>query len=443
MVFLALVLAGVYGYLRLPVEMFPAMETPGLSVVVVYPGASSVDVEDRVTRPLEDALSTLAGVKNVVSTSTDNLGAVTCEFEFGTNLDEAAADIRERIQLVRRRLPDGIDEPSILKFDVGMMPVVVLAVTAGVGDVGQWQETVRLRIVERLQHVSGVGAVQLVNPSPEEVHVDVDRRRLEQVGLSLDRVGQAIQAQNLSYPLGNLVLGGIDYGVRLPAEFADLDDLRDLVVGASSTGSIVRLRDVAEVGVGLPEQRSVARFDGRPAQLLLVQKRSGANAVEVAEGVRAEVERANRELPHGLRVTVITDTSRFVRLMVDALGSSVFWGGLFVVVVVSSSCAVRASRRRTRHPPMMIACRARGSRAIAEHDQLMACPGDRHGRGQRDRRAGEHLAASGRGRVARTPSGGLREVAAVVAFDADHGRGYAAAADVRRQGVMSAQFRWS
>lgn len=334
MVFLFLVLLGYYGLRQLPLDMFPEIELPSLSVVVVYPGATSVDVEDRVTRPIEDVVTSIAGIEDVLSTSTDNIGAVTCVFQSGTDLDEAASDIREKLGLIRRKLPDNIDEPSILKFDVGAMPVVTLAVTTGVGDVDDWTETVRVEVVERLQHLPGVGSVTVTNPAPEEVRVDIDRTRLEQQGLSLSQVGMAIQAQNLSIPMGNLVLGGTDYGVRLPAEFASLDDLRELVVGASKTGGVVRLRDVARVSVGPAERQALSQFEGRPAQLIVVQKRSGANVVDVARQVQDEVERLNPKLPHGLHVSVVSDTSLFVRLMVRALTEAVLWGGVFVVGVV-------------------------------------------------------------------------------------------------------------
>ncbi len=334
MVFLFLVLIGYYGLRQLPLDMFPEIELPSLSVVVVYPGATSVDVEDRVTRPIEDVVTGIAGIEDVISTSTDNIGAVTCVFESGTDLDEAASDIREKLGLIRRKLPDNIDEPSILKFDIGAMPVVVLAVTSEVGDVDDWTEAVRVQVVERLQHLPGVGSVTVTNPAPEEVHVDLDRARLEQQGLSLSQVGMAIRVQNLSIPMGNLVLGGIDYGVRLPAEFTSLDDLRELVVGASRTGGVVRLRDVAQVSIGPAERQALSQFDGRPAQLIVVQKRSGANVVDVAREVQAEVERLNPKLPHGLHVSVVADTSRFVQLMVRALTEAVLWGGVFVVLVV-------------------------------------------------------------------------------------------------------------
>jgi HAE1 family hydrophobic/amphiphilic exporter-1 len=333
-VFVFSVLVGYYGLRQLPVDLFPELEMPSLSVVVVYPGATSVDVEDRVTRQIEDAVTGISGIEDVVSTSTDNIGAVTCIFEFGTDLDEAASDIREKLGLIRRKLPEGIDEPSILKFDVGSMPVVILAVTSEVGSVDDWTEVVRLQVVERLQHLSGVGSVTVTNPAPEEVHVDLDRARLEQQGLSLSQIGMAIQAQNLSIPMGSLVLGGIDYGVRLPNEFASLDDVRDLVVGAGRTGGVVRLRDVAQVTIGPAERQALSQFEGRPSQMVIVQKRSGANAVDVAKTVLAEVERLNPKLPHGLKVSVVTDTSRFVELMVNALTEAVYWGGLFVLLVV-------------------------------------------------------------------------------------------------------------
>jgi hydrophobe/amphiphile efflux-1 (HAE1) family protein len=333
-VFLFLVLVGTWALRRLPLDLFPEVELPSLTVVVVYPGATSVDVEDRVTRPIEDAVTGVAGIEDVVSTSTDNIGAVTCIFEEDIDLDGAASDIREKLGLIRRTLPEGIDEPSIYKFDVGSMPVVILAVTAEVGDVDDWTETVRVQVVEGLQRVSGVGSVTVTNPAPEEVHVDLNRARLEQQGLSLSQVGMAIQAQNLSIPMGSLVLGGLDYGVRLPAEFTSLEDLRSLVVGASRSGGVVRLRDVAQVSIGPAERQALSQFEGRPAQLVMVQKRSGANVVDVAQQVQDEIERINPTLPHGLHVSLVADTSRFVQRMVDALTESVYWGGLFVVLVV-------------------------------------------------------------------------------------------------------------
>ena len=334
MIFLFMVVWGAYGLRKLPLDLFPEMELPSLSVIVAYPGASATDIEDRVTQVVEDAVSSLPGIKDVQSISSDNVGAVTCIFDFGTNLDESANDIRERLAMVRRRLPDGIEEPMLFKFDVSMMPVLMLMVTAPGGRVENYYETVRVQVKERLQHVEGVGNVEIMNPAPDEVHVDVNRERLEQYGISLAQLGGAIQAQNVAVPMGTLAVGDTDYDVRLPGEFGDLEDLRDLVVAASRSGGVVRLRDVAEVSIRPPEQEAVAMLDGKPALLLMVQKRSGANTVAVADDVKAELERLNRSLPHGLNVTIGMDTSKFVRLMIDSLTDSLIVGGILVVVVV-------------------------------------------------------------------------------------------------------------
>jgi len=334
MIFLFLGVWGVYGLRQLPLDLFPEMELPSLSVIVVYPGASATDVEDRVTQVVEDAVSSLPGIKDVQSVSSDNVGAVTCIFDFGTNLDESANDIRDRLALVRRDLPSGIEEPMFLKFDVSILPVMMVMVTVPGGRVDEYYETVRLLVKERLQHIEGVGTVMIMNPAPDEVHVDVNRGRLEQYGISLAQLGGAIQAQNLSIPMGTLVVGDTDYTVRLPGEFRDLEDLRDLVVGASPSGGVVRLRDVAEVSIQPPEQEAVAMLDGAPALMLMVQKRSGANTVAVADAVKAELDGLNRSLPHGLKAVVAMDTSRFVRLMIDTLTDSLIVGAILVIVVV-------------------------------------------------------------------------------------------------------------
>ncbi|RLB65174.1 MAG: AcrB/AcrD/AcrF family protein [Deltaproteobacteria bacterium] len=333
MAFLGVVLFGLYAVKSLPIDLFPEIEPPYMSIITLYLGASANDVEDKVTEPIEDSLGLVADLKRITSSSKENLSVVTLEFEFGTDLDEAANDARGLLEMVKRKLPADSEAPRIFKMSTAMMPIYIFSVRVDKGDFRAYRDTVEEQIVEPLQRIAGVGAVQMMNAPERQVLVEVDRRKLAAHHLPLPALAQVLGAANVSVPSGRMDVGSFDLPVRVPGEFSSLKEIRDLVVGQHN-GAMVYLRDVATVRMGYQEQQQIARTGGKDAIMVMVQKQSGANIVEVVDRVRSTLAQAKTKLPAELVIQELIDGSTFIRIMVGNLSETILVAGLLVVLVV-------------------------------------------------------------------------------------------------------------
>jgi HAE1 family hydrophobic/amphiphilic exporter-1 len=334
MIFCALILFGLFSLTRLPIDLFPEIELPTITVITTYPGASALEVEEKVTRLLEGQVAIVTGIKDVRSSSKENISVITCEFHYGTDLDEAAAEIRSRLEFVRQRLPADADDPMVLKINTAMFPVVMVGVYREEGDIFADYDLVEDILIDPLKSLEGVGNVTVFNATPRRIEVRLDRDRLEQLRLTIPDIVEAIRSSNLSAPAGSLDVGIEDYALELSADFRSLGELRSLVVGRDLRGGVVYLRDVAEVVTAYPVLDEVAIVNGRPCLFMMVNKRSGANTVEVASGVKEALPRLQRQLPRGVRAEVVYDLSAFIVSMIDNLTRTVYLGGLFVLVIV-------------------------------------------------------------------------------------------------------------
>jgi len=331
MLFLGILLMGLVSVTMLPIDLMPEMEPPAISVLISWFGASAEDVERKVTKYVEKNLSIVNNLDEIRSLSKDNLSMVTCEFEWGTDLDEAANDIRDRLEFAKKDLPDDIEVPIIFKFNTSMFPILFYGVTAD----ESWEKLFDIAdddIAEPLQRVPGVGAVQNFGGIERQVNIRLDRDKLTGYGLTLRDVERVLRAENLSLPAGTLKIGTIEYSLRVPGEYESPAEIENIVLKRHN-GAMVYLRDVAEVEDSFKEKRRFVMVDGREGLMVIVQKRSGANTAAVCSRVKKEMEEIKKNLPRDVKVALLMDSSEFIVQSLRNLSETVMWGGFFVVLV--------------------------------------------------------------------------------------------------------------
>jgi len=333
LVLMAWVALGVVG-LRLlwgmPVELLPNIEFPVVSVVTVYPGAGPEEVESAVTKPIEDAVGTVSGVREIQATSQEGLSLVLVQFVLGTDLAAATGAVREKLEAVRAQLPRDVVPPVVQRFSFSAFPILSLSLTSTARSPQQLRDLVDQRIKPRLEQLSGVANVSVIGGDVREVQVAVDRDRLQAYGLSLPQFTAALAQENLNVPAGDLREGSRQYTVRTLGAFTSLEDLREVRLALPGGGS-VRVADVAEVRDGVAERTQLSRLNGRDSVTVLVRKAADANTIAVADATKRELDRIRRQYPD-LRITVASDVSTFTREAVN----DVFLALLLGIVLASA-----------------------------------------------------------------------------------------------------------
>jgi len=335
MIFLAVAVIGLVAFTKLSLDMFPDVEPPVVSVIMVWPGASATDVEQRVTDPLESRLASTPDLDEMTSISQDNVSVVQLKFDWGANLDEASNNVRSLANFAKREMPDDVEEPMLFRLSFSNLPIMLLGVTAKRGEIQEYSELIEDEIADELTRVDGVASVALFNQRFKQLQVEVDRERLAAHGLSLQQVAAAIQANNLSLPAGSVDMGWSTFTIRAPGEFETPADLENVAVSQSqTTGALVHVKDIASVHLGLEEAVNRATLNNKSTVMLMVQREAESNTVEVARAVTERIAKLNEELPEGLGVHVLMDLSQNVLMMVDSLSGALYWGGGIVVLVV-------------------------------------------------------------------------------------------------------------
>ncbi|HAC16815.1 MAG TPA: multidrug transporter AcrB [Bacteroidetes bacterium] len=332
MVFLAILVMGVVSLMRLPIDLFPEIEPPIISVITSYPGAGAADVEQNLSEPLESVLATVSDIKEIRSTSEDNVSLITLEFEWGVDLDAVTNDVRDQLELIRANLPDGADFPTIFKIDTGLLPVVIGAFTAD-ESYFEIRDLIDTEIGDAVRRLPGVGTVFVGGGPTREIQVEIDPQKIEGYNLDLSTVNQLISAENSNIPVGNLKMGLTDYNIRVPGEFNSVHELEDIVIGRTG-GDIIYLRDIATIKDGFRDVTREVRINGRQGVTLMVQKQSDANTVTVARDALKVIEQQLEGLPADVEFSVINDGSEFILNAVWNLTTALIAGGFFVVLVV-------------------------------------------------------------------------------------------------------------
>jgi hydrophobic/amphiphilic exporter-1 (mainly G- bacteria), HAE1 family len=337
MISFVVILLGSISLTRLPVDLMPESEFPSITVRVGYQGVGPLEMEELVTRPLEQAVSAIAGLEQVNATSSEGNSNVRLQFAWGTDLNEAADEVRTRVERVRGRMPEDADPPTVFKFDSNSMPIM------GVGVEGDYdpvtlRELAQNDLSPRLERVEGVASVTIDGGLRRQIHVDLARDKITAMQLSVDRITQVLRSENQNIPLGEIEDADRRFLLRSPGQFTNLDDIKNLIImtrgGAPGVPGIpIYLKDIADVSDSTEDRRSVTRINGRPGIRMRVQKQSGKNTVQVAQAVRAELERINREVP-SVRLAVLDDQSKFIERAIHSVQEHAMIGGILVVVII-------------------------------------------------------------------------------------------------------------
>ncbi len=332
MIFIAVVVMGIYSLINIPIDLYPEMEPPYITVMTTYAGANASDIETNVTKVLEDALNSVDKLKEISSTSSDNLSVVSLEFNWDASLDEATNDIRDVIDRTISSLPDDVDRPTIFKFSMSMVPILYYAITADESYAGI-ENIVEEKIINPLNRVDGTGSVTLIGGPKRVIYVDVDPKRLDAYNLTLEQIGSVIASENRNLPLGDVKMGKMDYQIRVQGEFAESDRLNSLVV-ADYNGQQVFLRDIADVHDTFKDVTMEETINGKKGTRLMIMKQSGANTMKVARDIRKAMAEIAPTLPPDIKVNEIIDTSTFIKGSVNNLSSTLMFAMIFVILVV-------------------------------------------------------------------------------------------------------------
>jgi HAE1 family hydrophobic/amphiphilic exporter-1 len=326
-----IVLLGLISLWRLPVDLMPDVSYPSISVRVGYAGVGPAEMEELVIRPLEQALAAVPGLEQINSNAQEGSANIQLNFAWGSNLSEAADEVRTRVDRVRGRLPEDADNPTIFKFDSSSQPIMSVGVEGDLDRV-TLREIAENDLVPRFERVEGVAAVTVNGGLRRQIHIELSKEKITALDLSVDRVVQSIRSENQNIPLGEVDEGDTTYLLRSQGQFANLDQLRDLVV--LTKGSVpVYLRDIAEVKDTTEDFRSFQRINGKAGVRMSITKQSGKNTVAIAEGVRAEIERTNREVP-SVRLTLLNDQSKFIERSIASVREHVYLGSFLVIGII-------------------------------------------------------------------------------------------------------------
>jgi CzcA family heavy metal efflux pump len=331
MFFIALVLIGLFSYQQLGLDLMPELEMPAITVTTFYSGAAPEEVESEITEILERSLATVADLKEIESLSRENVSTITLRFDWGTNLNEAANDIRDKIDFVKGQLPEDVEDPLILKFDLSMIPVYVLGVTAE-QSLPDLYDIAEDKIIRQLETVPGVASAMIFGGDKRQVNIRLQLAELNAYGVSVGAIRQAIQDSNIALPVGRIEAGKFDYLLRVP-EKIQLEEIGDILIKKDGERGVY-LKDVSEIEFGHREATSVVSVNGRSGILMMVQKRSGENTVEVARRARAKLTEIEKTLPADVKIHIIRDFSDFIESTIDNLKVSLLWGGFLVAVII-------------------------------------------------------------------------------------------------------------
>lgn len=322
---------GLASYLALPRESFPEIKVPLIVVSAPYPGTAPADMENQVTRKIELELKGISGIKEIRSTSADGYAVIEVEFNPEVDLDDARQKVREAVDRARPELPEDLDEPAVTDLDFSRVPIMILTLAGPLG-MDRLKETAD-DVKDELEGITGVNQVQVVGGREREVHVYADPRRLTAFDLGLSDLVETVAREHLTIPGGNVDVGKLNYLVRVPAEVEDPMEIADFVV-ADQDGRPIHVRDVATVLYGYEEEQTRARLDGRKAISLTVEKRTGANIIEVAGEIDAALDRMRGTLPGAVAIEVVTDQSEDIKDMVLELENNIISGLILVLVVL-------------------------------------------------------------------------------------------------------------
>lgn len=333
LIFIGVIIMGLYSLIQLPIDQFPEIEIPSVTVMTSYPGANGTEVETNVSKVLENSLNSVDGLKEIYSTSRDNLSLVTLEFEWGANLDEALNDVRSSIDLVFDALPEGTSRPMVIKLNTSMIPIMQYAISAEESYPGI-KRIIEDNLITELNRIDGIGNISLSGSPQRYVYVDIDPNKLASFGLSLENVGTAIANNNMNLAAGNVKMGKEQYQIRVQGEYLASEEINDIVVTSTIEGKQVFVRDLAQVRDTIKDMTLEEKINGEEGARLVIMKQSGANTVEIAKQVRQQIAAVQKTLPPDVKFEIIYDSSEVIQNAVSGLAETIMYALIFVVFVV-------------------------------------------------------------------------------------------------------------
>ena len=318
---------------RLGIDLFPAVNFPVVAISTVYPGAGPSEIEEQVTRRIEDAVSTINGVDVVRSFSRDSISVVVVQFKLSANPMEANADVRDRLQLAKALLPEDCKEPVVQKFDPSASPILTYAVRADRPQI-EITRLVDTQLRPKLETIEGVGAVVIRGGVEREIQIDVEQSRLQALGMSIGAVGQILHAEAIDLPGGRLTVSGREFSVKSAGRFTSVADVENVVLTSKPDGTQVRVRDVATVVDGAHEVRTIARVNGERAVLFDVMKQAGSNTVAVSDNVTTRIDEFMASADKDIRMTLVLQQAKYIKNNISRLRDHLFLGGVLAVLVI-------------------------------------------------------------------------------------------------------------
>ena len=332
LVFLAFAILGIFSLVQLPVDNFPDFESNTIMVMSSYPGASAEDVETNLTKVLENSLNGVPNLKDITSNSRENIAVLTLEFEYGTDIDDATNDVRDKLDMVSQSIPDGASAPYLFKFSADDMPIMILSATAN-QSVSALDKILDERVATPLARVTGVGTVSVTGAPKREIQVYCDPSKLEAYNLSISAISAIIAAENRNIPSGSIDIGSETYTLRIKKEFQDPSELLDIVLGSVNGGTIY-LRDVARITDTVEEKSQESYTNGVRGAQIIIQKQSGYNTVEVIKKVRTTLAGLERNLPADIKINTVVDSSDNILRTIGSLKETILITFLVVMLVV-------------------------------------------------------------------------------------------------------------
>ncbi len=330
--FIAIALFGLYSLSKLPIDLYPDIETNTLMVFTYYTGASASDIENNVTRPLENTLNSVEHLKHIKSSSRENVSVITLEFEYGYDIDALTNDVRDKLDMVSSSLPDEANTPIIFKFSTDMIPIVVMSVKAEESQSALYK-ILDDNVANPLARVDGVGSVSIAGAPEREINIYMDPVKMEAYNITIETVSSIISSENRNIPGGNMDIGNNTYTLRVEGEFKDPKQMLNLVVG-SHNGANVYLKDIARIVDSVQERSQHTFIEGQQGAMIIVQKQSGGNSVAISKAIKEELPKLQKRLPSDVELEIMIDTSDNILNTVNTLSDTIRDAMIFVVVVV-------------------------------------------------------------------------------------------------------------
>ena len=333
LIFVGIIVFGVFSFSKLPIDQFPAMDVPYVSIMTTYPGANGSEIETNVTKVLENSLNSVDGLKEITSQSKDNISVVSLQLNWGQNLDESVNDVRSAIDMVNDNLPDGCSRPMIFKFSTSNFPIMQYAITAKESYAGL-EKILEDNVVNVLNRIDGIGNISLSGTPERYIYIDLDQSKLDAYKISVEQIGQAISANNLNLASGSIKMGKEQYQLRVQSEYVESSEINNIVV-ANRLGKNIFVKDLANVRDTIRDVNLDERINGQNGVRMVIMKQTGANTVAIVKKVKKMMtEDIMPGLPPDIKAQIIYDSAQTIQNSIDGLSEAVMLAFVFVALVV-------------------------------------------------------------------------------------------------------------